>query len=178
MSDSVRAKSRGRWVSALCLVVAVPACAVLVPPPAPAPDGGVPSRAGAASAIEAEVIRLTNEARARNGLSPLRTSGPLLEAARIHVRQMVEQQQLSHTLPRAKYPTLDDRLKAAAYPFLLAAENIGWNSPTPTAVVTGWMNSAGHRANILNAQFTEMGAAMMRNQRGEPYWIQVFGQPR
>jgi uncharacterized protein YkwD len=178
MDDRVRSKSRGLRVSALCLLTLLAACAVFTAPPKPAPDGGTPPAAGAPSEIEADVIRLTNEARARNGLAPLRASGQLIQASRLQVVQMVEHSMFSHTVPRGRYPELEDRLKAASYPYLLAAENIGWNSPTPEAVVAGWMNSAGHRTNILNAQFTEMGAAMARNQRGEPYWVQVFGKPR
>lgn len=177
MVDSVRAKRRGLRVSALCLGVAA-GCAVLAPPPAPAPDGGVPPKPGAPSQIEADIIRYTNEARQRNGLAPLQTSGQLIVASRLQAVQMVEHSMFSHTVSRGRYPELDDRLEAARYPYLLAAENIGWNVPTPEAVVAGWMNSPAHRTNILNAQFTDVGAAMARNQRGEPYWVQVFGKPR
>lgn len=146
--------------------------------PAAAPDGSVPARAGDPSPVEAEIIRFTNEVRARSNLGPLKANGALIEAARMHVVQMVEHQMLSHTLPRARYPTLEDRLKASRYPWLLSAENIAWNEQTPQTVVNAWMRSPAHRVNIMNAQFTEIGTAMMRNARGEPYWIQVFGKPR
>lgn len=178
MLNCVRTRSRGVIASALCLVVAVFASGCVNMQPAPAPDGGVPARAGDPSAIEAEIIRFTNEVRARNGLQPLRTNGALLVAARLHVVQMVEHQMLSHTLPRARYPTLEDRLKASGYPWLLSAENIAWNEQTPQTVVNAWMRSPAHRVNIMSAQFTDIGTAMKRNSRGEPYWIQVFGKPR
>jgi uncharacterized protein YkwD len=59
-----------------------------------------------------------------------------------------------------------------------AAENVAWNQQNAQSAVNSWMNSSGHRANILDPSLTEMGAAMTRSARGEPYWIQVFGSPR
>jgi uncharacterized protein YkwD len=167
--------------SALCFFLGVMSCATITPLPTPStspPTGGAPSGTGAASAIEADIVRYTNEARKQAGLAPLRLSAGLLDAARIHAGQMAEQNTMAHTISDARYPTLRDRLDAVGYAYANAAENIAWNDRTPQSVVSGWMNSPGHRANILNAQLTEIGATMARNRRGEPYWIQVFGRPR
>ena len=73
---------------------------------------------------------------------------------------------------------MQSRLDAVGYAYSSAAENVAWNQPSAQSVVNGWMNSPGHRANILDTYVTEMGAAMARSLRGEPYWIQVLGHPR
>jgi uncharacterized protein YkwD len=137
--------------------------------------GGVVT--GSAS-IATEVVRFTNDARRRNGLPAFVTSPRLMEAARIHARQMAELQRDEHTISGAQYPTMQSRLEAVGYVYSRAAENVAWNQPTPQVVVDRWMSSSGHRANILSPNLTEIGAAMARSAKGEPYWIQVFGTPR
>lgn len=153
------------------------ACANVISLPSPTnPDGG---GGGASSATAgADVIRLTNDARARNGLPALQTNTKLMEAARLHAAQMAASQRSEHTISGAQYPTMQSRLDAVGYPYARAAENVAWNQRSAQEVVTTWMNSTGHRANILNGQLTEIGAAMARSAKGEPYWIQVFGTPR
>lgn len=155
-----------------CLV----ACTAL-PVPVPSSSGTGTSTASDATAAQ-DVVRFTNDARARRGLPALRTSALLMEAARIHAQQMAQAQRAEHTISGARYPTMQSRLDAVGYPYAQAAENVAWNQPGAQTVVTGWMNSSGHRANILDPGLTEMGAAMARSSRGEPYWIQVFGRPR
>ncbi|MEX2154569.1 MAG: CAP domain-containing protein [Gemmatimonadaceae bacterium] len=123
-------------------------------------------------------MRYTNIARTQNGRSPLATSSRLMEAARLHAEQMATYQRLDHTIPGARYPTMQSRLQAVGYEYANAAENVAWNQSNAQSAVTTWMNSSGHRANILDPNLTEMGAAMARSSRGEPYWIQVFGRPR
>ena len=140
--------------------------------PSPSPSSGAPS------ATETDIVRYTNEARAREGLPALRLNTRLLEAARIHARQMAERQRLEHDIADARYPDMQSRLAAVEYLYSRAAENIAWNTPTAQSVVSGWMNSPGHRTNMLDSRLTEIGAAMARSSKGEPYWIQVFGTPR
>lgn len=165
--------------SALCLTLLLAGCAGL-PIPVPAPTGGSGSATGSgtASSIAADVVRFTNDARARNGLRALSANSKLMEAARLHAEQMAARQRLDHTISDARYPTMLSRLQAVGYDYANAAENIAWNQPNAQAAVTTWMNSSGHRANMLDPQLTEIGAAMARSSRGEPYWIQVFGRPR
>jgi uncharacterized protein YkwD len=148
------------------------------------PGGGTGGGAGTGggttagpASVAADVIRLTNDQRARNGLAPLAMNARLMEAARLHASQMASYQRLEHTIAEARYPTMQTRLAAAGYSYARAAENIAWNQSGPQSVVTTWMNSSGHRTNILNAELTQMGAAMARSAKGEPYWIQVFGRP-
>ena len=166
--------------SALCVLAFALGCAsvpITIPAPGTGGSTSVPANENRA-AIAAEVIRLTNEARARNGLPALRTNAKLMEAARLHAEQMAAAQRGDHTISGARYPTMQSRLEAVGYAYLQVAENVAWNQPSPQSVLTSWMSSSGHRANILETGVTEMGAAMARSSRGEPYWIQVFGRPR
>lgn len=144
-------------------------------PPVPTPTGG----AGASSGdVAVDIVRYTNDARAREGLAPLNSSSRLMEAARLHANQMAEAGRMEHTISGARYPTMQSRLEAVGYAYWNAAENVAWNVRSSAAAVDGWMKSPPHRANILDARLTEMGAAVSRAANGETYWIQVFGQPR
>jgi uncharacterized protein YkwD len=162
---------------ALLVLALLSAACAKAPSSAPSPQGDR-GPIGSPAAIAAEVVRYTNDARARNGLSALRSNAKLMEAARLHASQMAAHNLMEHTIPRAKYPTMVSRLEAVGYDYSLAAENVAWNQRSAQAVVTTWMNSTGHRRNILNRELTEIGVAIARNARGEPYWIQVFGTPR
>ena len=166
-----------RTPARLFCALLVSGCANVISLPSPtSPDGG--SGGGSSATIAADVIRYTNDARARNGLPALRTNAKLMEAARLHAQQMASYQRSEHTISGAQYPTMQSRLEAVGYPYSRAAENVAWNQRSAQDVVNTWMNSTGHRANILNAQLTEIGAAMVRSSKGEPYWIQVFGTPQ
>jgi uncharacterized protein YkwD len=155
------------------------ACANL---PIPVPTGGTGTGTGrtttGGSAVAADVVNYTNAARARNGLPALRSNSRLMEAARIHAEQMASYQRSEHTISGAQYPTMQSRLQAVGYDYRSAAENVAWNQQNAQSAVNSWMNSSGHRANILDPSLTEMGGAMARSAKGEPYWIQVFGTPR
>lgn len=150
-----------------------------VPISFPPPSGtGTGTGTGSTRSIAADIVARTNDARARNGLRPLTASSRLMEAARIHAEQMAARQQAAHTISGAQYPTMQSRLDAVGYRYANAAENVAWNQRSAQEVLNTWMSSSGHRANILDAALTEMGAAMARSAKGEPYWIQVFGRPR
>ena len=101
-----------------------------------------------------------------------------MTAAQLHANQMAALQRMEHVLNDGPYPAPADRLAAAGYAWRSYAENIAFNYGTPASVVAGWMGSSGHRANILNASLTEIGAAVARDAQGRPYWAQVFGVPR
>ena len=163
-------------VPALCVLVS--ACSTIAIPTTTGGSSAPPTTSAPPSSIANDVVRYTNEQRVRNGLRAFVASARLMEAARLHAEQMAQYQRMDHTIGSAKYPTLQSRLDAVGYVYQNAAENVAWNSQTPQSVVTGWMNSPGHRANILNPGLTEIGTAMARSAKGEPYWIQVFGTPR
>ena len=138
-------------------------------PPPPAPP---------LSAVERAIVELTNEERQKAGLSPLAVNAKLVQAAQIHAADMARLNQLEHTLPGALLPTPEDRLRFVGYSYSSWAENIAYNYPDAAAVVAGWMASTkGHRENILNPNFTEIGVGVAWNSRGEPYYCQVFGRP-
>lgn len=134
-----------------------------------------PKDKDALSAEEMGVLEATNAERVKAGLKPLKAAPKLMDAARGHSNNMAAQSKLDHVLD-GKSP--GDRVKATGYLFATCGENVGWNSPTPAETVKMWMNSPGHKANILNKDYTEIGIAVARNSKGEPYWTQVFGRPR
>ena len=128
------------------------------------------------TADEEAVIELTNAERkkAEKELPPLKMNPRLMEAARKHAANMAAQDKLDHKLDD-KDPS--DRTKAAGYASTFVGENIAWNQKSPKDVVKAWMNSEGHRENILHADYTEIGVAVAKSKQGEPYWVQVFGKP-
>ena len=170
---------RARHLPVLLFSIAS-ACAVPVPVGAPATSTtsrGTPLPASTASMTE-EVVRLTNEFRGKNGLQELVASPKLMQAARLHAEQMAAVEELTHTISRARYPTLRDRLDAVGYLYAVAGENIAWNQPDADDVMNTWLNSTGHRANIVDSMVTEIGAGMAYSRKGAPYWVQVFARPR
>ena len=121
---------------------------------------------------EAKVIKLTNDARVKNGCAAVRTEAKLTTAARAHSVDMAKRNYFSHTsLTGTSFVT---RAKSAGYTSPIG-ENIAWGYRTPDAVVSAWMNSAGHRANILNCKAKAVGVGVGRKTDGTPYWTQVFG---
>jgi uncharacterized protein YkwD len=149
------------------------------PSTAPATTLDVPatSSLGTSSLLEREIVDLTNQARAQQGLPALRVSDQLVSAAQTHSRDMARLNVLDHVLADAAQPTLSSRAEAVGYDFSWLGENIAFNYADAQAVVTGWMNSPGHRANILNANFTEIGVGVAWNGSGQPYFTQEFGRP-
>jgi uncharacterized protein YkwD len=138
----------------------------------------MPSPSPQAESEASAVIELTNNERRSAGVAALRLSAALMTAAQLHANQMAALQRMEHTLSDGPYPTPADRLTAAGYAWRSYAENIAFNYQTPAAVISGWMGSSRHRANILNGSLTEIGAAVTRDGQGRPYWVQVFGVPR
>jgi uncharacterized protein YkwD len=101
-----------------------------------------------------QVIENTNRQRARYGLRPLRVDFGLIRSARRHTAWMTRNRTLQHSAG--------------------AAENIAMGQTSPTDVLNAWMNSSGHRANILNASYSRIGVAAYRTPQGTTYWCQQF----
>ena len=118
---------------------------------------------------EAEVIRLVNERRKEAGLAALKTDWELSRIARYKSRDMRENGYFSHTSPT--YGTPFEMIKAFGLSYKTAGENIAYGQRTPQEVMNAWMNSPGHRANILNAGFTRIGVGYEPNGN---YWTQMF----
>ena len=118
---------------------------------------------------EAEVIRLVNVKRAKYGLSPLTEHLELSRAARYKSQDMSDHQYFSHTSPT--YGSPFEMMEAFDITFLSAGENIACGYGTPAEVVSGWMNSPGHRDNILDPSFNQIGVGYVAKGR---YWTQMF----
>lgn len=129
------------------------------------------------TALEQAIVDLINQARVANGLRALSVSPAVTTAAQIQATNMARLDIMAHVLPGTSTPDLGDRADAAGYRFRLLGENIAYNYRSAADVVAGWLASPGHRANILNASYTQTGVAVRYNSHGEPYYAQVFGQP-
>jgi uncharacterized protein YkwD len=101
-----------------------------------------------------------------------------MRAAQIQAEQMASTEKLAHELPDGRYPNPASRLRVVGYEWSLSAENLAAGQRmTPESAVTGWLASKGHRANMLNPQFLEMGAGYAVDKKGRRYYVQVFGRP-
>ncbi len=132
-------------------------------------------QANSLDAFSQRVLYLTNAQRTRRGLKPLRINANLENAANWFAQDMASRQvkTLSHIDSKGRDP--GQRLRAFGYPWSWYGENIAMGYATPAAVVNAWMNSPGHRANILNPHFTEIGIGHASGG-GAIYWVQDFGR--
>ncbi|WP_432832189.1 CAP domain-containing protein [Dactylosporangium sp. CA-092794] len=141
--------------------------------PATTPTTTQPA-AGGYTAIENEVVTLTNTYRQANGCGALRIDSRLVAAARAHSTDMATKNFFDHTGSNGS--TFVQREAAAGYTTGASAENIAWGYRTAKDVVDGWINSPGHRANILNCQSVAVGVGLAYKADGTPYWTQDFGR--
>lgn len=130
---------------------------------------GTSTPADSVSAYEKKVVELVNTERAKYGLSALTLNTELSSIARAKSQDMSDKKYFSHTSPT--YGSPFDMMKSFGIRYNTAGENIAYGYKTPEAVVNGWMNSAGHRANILNASYKEIGVGYVANGN---YWTQMF----
>lgn len=135
------------------------------------------SAATAASQYEAELLRLTNLERQKAGIAALRLSNQLNQAAQNHADDMAKNHYFNHTGLNGSQPS--DRATAAGYNYSYIGENIAAGGSTPAATIQQWMNSQGHRENILNSNYTEIGFGYSYSNSSQyrHYWVQVFGKP-
>lgn len=129
----------------------------------------IPELDTSVTAFESEVIRLVNEARAANGLQPLTANWELSRVARYKSQDMADRGYFSHTSPT--YGSPFQMIRAFGLSFRTAGENIAYGQRTPQQVFQGWMNSSGHRANILSASYTQIGVGYVADGH---YWTQMF----
>jgi uncharacterized protein YkwD len=123
-------------------------------------------------ASEAKVLEITNKERAANGCGALVFDERLANAARGHSADMAAQNYFDHKSKDGR--SFVDRIKVAGYPSP-GAENIAAGQPTPEAVMKGWMESPGHRANILNCGLKALGVGVAKGGSFGIYWTQNFG---
>lgn len=122
-----------------------------------------------------EVIRLVNVERTKNGLAPLKENSELSKVASVKAQDMIDKNYFDHNSPT--YGSPFDMMKKFGINYSAAGENIAYGQKTPEEVMTAWMNSPGHRSNILNSNFTEIGVGVAKDKNGTPYWVQMFINP-
>jgi uncharacterized protein YkwD len=139
------------------------------PTKAPTPTKAPVNNSGISSYAD-QVLQLVNQERAKAGLSAFTTNSTLTAAANLRAKETV--QSFSHTRPNGS--SFSTALKEYGVSFRTAGENIAYGQRSPQEVVNGWMNSPGHRANILNANFNKIGIGVYQNSNGTIYWSQLF----
>ncbi|MBL1106475.1 CAP domain-containing protein [Streptomyces sp. 5-8] len=132
-----------------------------------------PKPATTASGVTAEILQLVNAERGKAGCQPLTLNATLTKAAQAHSADMAAHQNMSHTGSDGSNP--GDRITRAGYTWSSYGENVAYGYSTAQQVMAGWMSSPGHRANILNCGFKEIGVGLA--QPGS-YWTQDFGTSR
>ncbi|MFG2944205.1 CAP domain-containing protein [Streptomyces adustus] len=132
-----------------------------------------PSATATATAATERVVQLVNAERSKVGCSALTVNATLTKAAQAHSADMAAHQNMSHTGSDGSTP--DDRITRAGYSWSAYGENVAYGYASPEQVMAGWMSSPGHKANILNCSFKEIGVGLA--QPGS-YWTQDFGTAR
>jgi uncharacterized YkwD family protein/spore coat assembly protein SafA len=122
--------------------------------------------------IENEVLSLVNKERAAAGVAPLRLDWELSRVARTKSLDMLKAGYFSHQSPT--YGSPFDMMRAYGIKYKTAGENIAAGQRSPSSVMSSWMNSAGHRKNILNPAFTHLGVGYAEGGGQSPYWTQMF----
>jgi uncharacterized protein YkwD len=141
------------------------------PQPAPAPPATQPPAPPPAS-TSSDAITLTNQERVNAGLAPLNANGALNNAAATHSADQAARNQMTHTGSNGS--NAGDRIRAAGYQPGTWGENVAAGYTSSSSVVAGWMGSSGHRANILNPAFTQIGVASATAANGTRYWTMVL----
>ena len=123
-------------------------------------------------ALEQQVVELVNQQRAANGLGLLTSNWELCRVARYKSQDMIDKGYFSHTSPT--YGSPFRMMESFGIQFSAAGENIAYGQSTPQAVMNAWMNSAGHRANILSPSYNQIGVGVAKAANGTYYWTQMF----
>jgi uncharacterized protein YkwD len=165
-----------RYFAASAVLVLVAGCANSVGTPAHSPSTALGASAGKYGATEARIFDLINAERQRQGLAALVYNARLDRMAKIQAENMAYFQRMAHTIPESQLPTLGDRARYVGYPFGRLAENVAMGYPNAETAVQGWMNSSGHRRNILDSSVEETGIGIARSSGGGLYYCQVFGR--
>ncbi|MFE6741813.1 CAP domain-containing protein [Streptomyces tubercidicus] len=142
--------------------------------PAPAASPSASKKATAkASGATARVVELVNSERRKAGCSPVTVNAKLTKAAQDHSKDMADHRNMSHTGSDGSAP--DARITRAGYSWSSYGENVAYGYSSPESVMKGWMSSPGHKRNILDCSFKEIGVG--HAQPGD-YWTQDFGTAR
>ena len=176
------------------VAVQAPLLTLVTPPPPPPPaadrtqdrasrsdprpgsgsgSGTRPPSSGGGGSTASQVISLVNAARADAGCGPVSANGALASAAQAHSADMAANDYFSHTSQDGR--SFSDRIRAAGYSGGAMAENIAAGQSSASSVMAGWMDSPGHRANILNCTYRHIGVGVATGGSYGTYWTQDFG---
>ena len=123
-------------------------------------------------ALEQKVIELVNKQRAYNGLPTLKANWEVSRVARYKSQDMIDKHYFAHQSPTFGSPF--NMMENFGIRFSAAGENIAYGQRTPEEVMNSWMNSPGHRSNILNATYNQIGVGVAKSSNGTFYWTQMF----
>jgi uncharacterized protein YkwD len=123
-----------------------------------------------------EVLRLVNVERERAGLGSLRHDQTLEDQATQYACEMIHYDFFAHVNP-VTGTQLENRAEEFDYEYWIIGENLAAGQSSPAQVMSDWMNSTGHRNNILSAEFTELGVGIRTGGSYGTYWVQEFGRP-
>lgn len=124
-----------------------------------------------------EVVYLVNLERAQHDLPPLRVNARLTEDAKLQAAQIAATGVLDHFILGGPYPTPSIRAEAAGYAWIELGENLALGYADAPSAVAAWMQSPGHRANILANGYSETGVVLAPDSRGRLIFVQTFGSP-
>ncbi len=164
-----------------CPDISIPGTTIPGMPGGPGTDTGKPEQPGTPGpeqggtdtnllAQAEQVVRLVNEERAKAGLGAVQMQADLTQAANIRAKEI--KQQFSHTRPDGR--SYSSVLSDQGISYRMSGENIAYGQKDAGVVMEGWMNSSGHRANILNGNFTKIGVGLYEDERGVKHWVQLF----
>jgi uncharacterized protein YkwD len=141
--------------------------------PAASPASASPAITNPQDLFDQQILGLVNQERAKVGADPLKINEQLDLAADQHTLDQASMNKMSHTGSNGS--NMGDRIKNVGYVFSSAGENVAYGFGDAAAVMNGWMNSEGHRQNILNPNYKEIGIGYAQGADGRPYWTQDFG---
>ena len=127
------------------------------------------------AAHEQQVFALVNKERSNRGLPLLKLNTELSRVARFKSQDMIDKKYFSHTSPT--YGSPFDMMQSFGLKFSAGGENIAYGQKTASEVMNSWMNSSGHRANILSQAYTQIGIGVAKTASGTLYWTQMFMNP-
>jgi uncharacterized protein YkwD len=177
-------RTTGTPVAARLALQAVPVPVALTAPVVSLPDRPGPSTAHAAAPARAaaapggssrrdQLVTLANRKRAAAGVGRLTASAALARSAQQYAKKLAADGDFSH----ADGSQLSDRVRSAGFTYRVVGENLALGQRSPAAVIQDWMHSAGHRRNLLDADFTEVGAGVATRSDGQVVWCLDFGRP-
>jgi uncharacterized protein YkwD len=138
-------------------------------------NSGIPiiaaAACGAMNVFECEVLKLVNQERNNQGLASLGLLSNCITAAKAHANDMAINNYFSHDGISESW---SQRMQRFGLSGSYIGENIAYGQSSPTQVMSSWMNSSGHKANILNSQFNSMGVGLAENTDGAKVWVQCF----